>query len=173
MNRCGFEKVSYEQFKEGFAKAFEVDDEDLSVYEDVIRMSYESIKMPKRATAKSAGHDFYSPFGYDLRPGETIMIPTGIRCYMPDNMVLMMFPRSGLGSKFRYVPCNLTGIIDADYYNADNEGHIFMKMANDGDDVVEINVGQAFCQGILLNYGITDDDDVDAERHGGFGSTEE
>jgi len=85
--------------------------------------------------------------------------------------VLMMYPRSGLGTKYRFCPSNLTGIIDADYAESDNEGHIFMKMVNDGLKVVDLNKGKAFCQGILLRYGVTKDDDTNTQRNGGFGST--
>ena len=67
---------------------------------------------------------------------------------------------------------NLVAIIDSDYYDSDNEGHIFMKMKNCGEKVVEIKKGDAFCQGIFVNYGITEDDNVYTKRNGGFGSTD-
>ena len=63
----------------------------------------------------------------------------------------MMYPRSSFGTKYGFVPCNLTGIIDADYYNSDNEGHIMMKMKN-GNTPFTLETGTAFCQGIILNY---------------------
>lgn len=160
-----FEKVSYEQFNKDMKNLYNYSDEFISEI-------YDEINAPKRGTHKSAGYDFFSPIGFDLEPNETIMIPTGIRCIMPDDMVLMIFPRSGLGSKFRFTPCNLTGVIDADYADADNEGHIFMKMVNEGDKTVSISEGQAFCQGILLNYFTTIDDETTKTRTGGMGSTD-
>ena len=68
---------------------------------------------------------------------------------------------------------NTVGIIDSDYYNSDNEGHIFCKITNDTneDKTVSVNKGTGFCQGIFVEYGITFDDDVTDERNGGFGST--
>lgn len=156
MNVCGkFEFVSLEQFK--------------SVCEE---KNYNALKLPKRATKYSAGYDFYSPFTFTLNPGETIKIPTGIRAKMREDYVLMLFPRSSLGFKYRLQLDNTVGIIDADYYNSDNEGHIFVKLTNDSKDkVLEVKTGDAICQGIFINYGITEDDDVTDVRNGGFGST--
>lgn len=168
-----FFKVSYDQFKNDWVNTFYGLVEHIAPeeVENHVREIYDNIKLPARATAKSAGYDFYSPMSFSLYSSEDILIPTGIKCNMPDDMVLMMFPRSGLGSKFMFVPCNLTGIIDADYAGADNEGHIFMKMINNGKKDVRIENGQAFCQGILLNY-FTTEDNVDVRRSGGFGSSD-
>jgi len=129
--------------------------------------------LPKRATKGSAGYDFYAPFTFTLKPGETIKIPTGIRAQMEENWVLKIYPRSGLGFKYRLQLNNTVGIIDSDYYYSDNEGHIFIKITNDSKDgkKVYIREGEAFAQGIFSEYGITVDDDVTDVRNGGFGST--
>ena len=134
---------------------------------------YENLKLPKRATVGSAGYDFYLPFDIELKPGETIKIPTGIRCYIEPNYVLKMYPRSGLGFKYRLQLNNTVGIIDSDYYNSDNEGHIFAKITNDSNEgkVLSLKEGDAFMQGIFVEYGITFDDDTTGIRNGGFGST--
>lgn len=134
---------------------------------------YASLKLPKRATKGSAGYDFYAPFDFSLKPGETIKIPTGIRAKMNDDYVLMIFPRSSLGFKYRLQLNNTVGIIDSDYYYSDNEGHIFIKVTNDSNEgkTVEIKAGEAFAQGIFLQFGITIDDYTTAVRNGGFGST--
>lgn len=133
--------------------------------------AYEKIKMPARATRGSAGYDFYAPYDFALAPGETVKIPTGIRAVMDDGWVLMLYPRSGLGYKYRVMLNNTTGIIDSDYCYSDNEGHIFIKLYNGGDKRMEVKEGVAFVQGVFLPYGITKDDDVTAIRNGGFGST--
>jgi len=134
---------------------------------------YEQLELPKRATKGSAGYDFFAPFAFSLPPGETIKIPTGIRCKMNMDWVLKVYPRSGLGFKYRLQLNNTVGIIDSDYYNSDNEGHIFIKLTNDSNEgkTVEVSTGSGFAQGIFLQYGITVDDDADGERNGGFGST--
>lgn len=131
------------------------------------------ISLPRRATAGSAGYDFYSPAGFELAPGETILLPTGVRARMDEGWVLMLYPRSGLGFKYRLQLNNTAGVIDSDYYNADNEGHIFCKLTNDTRDgkTVEIEAGDGLVQGIFMPFGITEDDDAHAQRTGGFGST--
>lgn len=152
-----FEKVSEAEFLKAC--------DSLEVYND--------IKLPKRATVGSAGYDFYAPFDITLAPGETIKIPTGIRVKMEVNYVLKLYPRSGLGFKFRLQLNNTVGIIDSDYFNSDNEGHIFAKITNDSKEekVLSVEKGAGFMQGIFLEYGITVDDDADGVRNGGFGST--
>lgn len=162
-----FHKVSPEQFFEGMQDCFpEYTREDI---QDI----YESIKLPKRATRGSAGYDFYAPFSFCLPPGATIKLPTGIRAEMEADWVLKLYPRSGLGFKYRLQLNNTVGIIDSDYFYSDNEGHIFTKLTNDSNEgkTVEIAAGTGFMQGIFLEYGITVDDDAQGERNGGFGST--
>lgn len=134
---------------------------------------YQQLKLPKRATKGSAGYDFFAPFDIKLSPGETIKIPTGIRVEMDESYVLQLFPRSGLGFKYRLQLNNTVGIIDSDYFYSDNEGHIFAKITNDSNEnkIVVIHQGEGFMQGIFLAYGITIDDDVQNIRNGGFGST--
>lgn len=161
-----FEKVSIEQFKAGMSDFSQYNEKDV---EDM----YEKLVLPKRATAFSAGYDFCTPFDFTLEPGQTIKIPTGIRCRIDDDYALFLFPRSGLGFKFRLQLNNTIGVIDADYYGSDNEGHIFAKLTNDSNEGKTVNLkqGDAFGQGIFLQYGITEDDDATGVRNGGFGST--
>ncbi len=158
-----FEKVSEKQFKDGF----------LDCFGQNVQNEYEEIKLPRRATSGSAGYDFYSPVDFSLAPGENIKIPTGIRVRIDDGWVLKIYPRSGLGFKFRLQLNNTVGIIDSDYYNSDNEGHIFIKITNDSKEgkTVAVKKGEGFAQGIFVEYGITEDDDVTDVRNGGFGST--
>ena len=134
---------------------------------------YDDIKLPKRATVGSAGYDFFSPMSFTLLPGETIKIATGIRCRIDEGFVLKIYPRSSFGFKYRAVLDNTVGIIDSDYFNADNEGHIFVKITNNGDKTLVVNKGDAFCQGIFVQYFLTCDDDATGVRTGGIGSTSE
>lgn len=134
--------------------------------------TFDGIILPKRATKGSAGYDFFAPETFSLNPKETIKIATGIRAKIADGWVLAIFPRSGLGFKYRLTLDNTVGIIDSDYFNAENEGHIFIKMTNLGDKTLIVEKGKAFAQGVFLPFGITVDDSCDAERTGGFGSTD-
>ena len=163
-----FKKVSLEQFKKDMIDTF-----DNMYSEEEIREIYDKIKMPKRATTGSAGYDFFTPIPFSLEPNHTIKIPTGIRCIMEYEWVLKLYPRSGLGFKYRLQLNNTVGIIDSDYYYSDNEGHIMAKITNDSNEnkVSHLKEGAGFMQGIFLEYGITVDDDADGIRNGGFGST--
>ena len=161
-----FETVSKERFLSDWVDTFGgTPEEAASVYAEV--------KLPKRATKGSAGYDFYSPLTFTLAPGETIKIPTGIRARMREDYVLMVFPRSGLGFKYRLQLNNTVGVIDSDYYGSDNEGHIFIKVTNDSNEgkVLTLTKGSGFAQGVFLPFGITEDDEVTELRNGGFGST--
>ena len=62
---------------------------------------------------------------------------------------------------------------DAFFHYSDNEGHIFAKITNDSNEgkVISVKKGEAFIQGVFLSYGITEDDEVNSIRNGGFGST--
>lgn len=153
-----FEKVSFEQYAKDVEKADEI---------------YENIQLPQRATKGSAGYDFYMPYDLTLAPGQTAKIPTGIRAKIADGWVLCLFPRSGLGFKYRLQLNNTVGIIDADYYLSDNEGHIFAKITNDSNEgkTLTLKQGEGFMQGIFMPFGLAEDDNVQTIRNGGFGST--
>ena len=133
---------------------------------------YDGITLPKRATKGSAGYDFFAPNTITLKCGETAKVPTGVRVKIDEGWVLKIYPRSSLGFKYRLRLDNTVGIIDSDYYYAENEGHIFVKMTNLGDKDLIIEKGKAFAQGVFVEYGITVDDEVFDERVGGFGSTD-
>ena len=135
---------------------------------------YDEILLPRRGTAGSAGYDFYSPLDFTLEPGQIIKIPTGIRARMDAGWVLMLFPRSGQGFKYRLQLYNTVGVIDSDYFGAENEGHIHIKLVNANAEGKTLTVkrGEAFAQGIFLPFGLTVDDDACAVRTGGFGSTD-
>jgi dUTP pyrophosphatase len=133
---------------------------------------YNSITLPRRATQGSAGYDFFAPKEFTLAPNETIKVATGVRVKIDEGWVLKIYPRSSLGFKYRLTLNNTVGIIDSDYYFADNEGHIFIKMTNCGDKPLTVEKGKAFAQGIFVEYGITVDDDCTTSRTGGIGSTD-
>ncbi len=162
-----FHKVSEKRFTEDWLDTFGEEGQ------EKIREIYESIRLPKRATAGSAGYDFFAPVEFVVHPGETIKIPTGIRVEMDQEWVLKCYPRSGLGFKYRLQLNNTVGIIDSDYFYSDNEGHIFAKLTNDTreEKTLTIPAGTGFMQGIFVEYGITVDDDARGIRNGGFGST--
>lgn len=160
-----FEKVSLNEFKKEMIK--------FNYSEEEIEKMYNEIKLPKRATAGSAGYDFYSPFEVIVKANNEITIPSGIRVKIDNGWVLKCYPRSSMGFKFHMELSNTVGIIDSDYYNALNEGHIMFKIINgsiENKDML-ICTNKAIIQGIFIEYGITYDDLTDEVRIGGFGST--
>lgn len=162
-----FEKISISQFVEDMQECVSGLDND--TYESL----YNDIKIPVRATLGSAGYDFFAPFSFELAPGETVKIPTGIRVLLKDDKFLAIYPRSGLGFKYRLQLDNTIGIVDSDYSHSDNEGHVFIKITNDthNDKKIYIKRGEAFAQGIIQQYFLTEDDNANGIRNGGFGST--
>lgn len=157
-----FEKVSREEYLKDYHFAGDAHE------------IYDNILLPKRSTTGSAGYDIYSPIDIVLKPGESIVVPTGIRVLIDEGWVLKIYPRSSMGFKYRLQLDNTVGIIDSDYSKAENEGHIFTKITNDTHNNVDVIIkkGQAYLQGIFLEYGITYDDEASENRIGGIGSTD-
>lgn len=159
MKLRGFEFISTEQAIKDFG-------EDLSLVTEP--------KLPKRGTKASAGYDIYAPYNIVLAPNEEINVPTGLKAYMQLGEVLMAFPRSGLGFKYYCRLANTVGVIDQDYYNnPKNEGHMFVKIRNEGDKEMVIKQGDGMCQMIFMPFLLADGDSFENGdiRHGGFGST--
>ena len=166
-----FRKVSFEQFKHDMI------DCGFNLPDAVMKEAYDAIKLPVRATAGSAGYDFFSPIPFALsnmtvNPRGTTF-PTGIQCELHPDFCLVMLPKSGLGIKQYSRLGNCLGLIDRDYIFSDNEGDIFVNIRSDipGNPPVEIKAGQAICQGVILPFGTTDDDETTEARNGGLGST--
>lgn len=151
-----FEKISLKQFKKDIK-----DDE----------LLYNNYELPKRKTKYSAGYDFIAIEDFEINPGEIKKIPTGYKANMLGDEVLMIFVRSSMGFKYNVRMCNQVGIIDKDYYNnLDNEGHMFVKLQNEGDKVFSVKKGEAYAQGIFTKF-LTCGEDVEMVRTGGIGST--
>lgn len=159
-----FEKISIDRFYEDFL---------VKVPSDEMNETYKTIKLPQRATTGSAGYDIYAPYTFEILPRQSVRVPTGIKVKLDDDKFLAIYPRSGLGFKYKMQLFNTVGIIDSDYSQSDNEGHIWCKFYNDSPDgkTITIHKGDAMCQGIIQHFFKTDDDSADGIRNGGFGST--
>ena len=157
MSIARFEHISQEQWLK--------DSSNLSA------LPLDEIPLPRRATAGSAGYDFVCPADIMLEPGAQAVVPTGVRVWMEPGWVLINCPRSSLGRKHGIRLANTIGVIDSDYYFADNEGHILVMLVNGGDHAVTIERGERFCQGLFVQHGLAEEEEVTASRSGGFGST--
>ena len=142
-------------------------------FELITKYKKEDIALPKRATSLSAGYDLASIEVVTINPGEIKLVPTGLRVKMLKNEVMLVFPRSSLAIKRGLMMSNSVGVIDADYYFAENEGHIMIPLLNISKEAVTIQKGERIAQGIFTNYFKTSDDETDdsIQRLGGFGSS--
>ena len=134
------------------------------------------INLPVRKTKYSAGYDIEAAEDITIMPYESThkpeLVKTGLKAYMQDDEVLMLYNRSSNPKKKGLVVANSVGVIDKDYYgNLDNDGHIMFAFFNFKDEDVTIHKGDAIAQGIFQKYLITDNDMACGERIGGFGST--
>ena len=160
-----FEKVSFDQFtKDSRNLIYDYTDEELAHV-------YAGIKLPQRATSGSAGYDFYTPYGVILHPHEKAIIPSGIRCKIEDGFMMLGVVRSSMGIKHDINLSNTCMVLDSDYYDADNEGHIMIALRNMKSYTVRLEAGERIMQGVFLPYGITMDDHAEVTRTGGIGST--
>ena len=152
-----FEKISFKQFKKDIC-----DDKEL----------YESYELPRRHSTKSAGYDIRSLTYGVIKPGEAMVFRTGLKVCMEDEEVLYLIGRSSIGYKYNVCLANNVGVIDADFYNnEDNEGHFSVKLINHGKEDFEVKIGDRIVQGIFQKYLVTDDDNCETIRTGGIGST--
>lgn len=143
---------------------------------------YENIIMPTQGSMYSMGIDFFMPYTVGILPHNQVKIPTGIRwvCEEWDNdnvdndreYGMLIVPRSSIGTKFGLRLVNTVGVIDADYCDSDNEGHIMLIFENTKDESVELPQGKAVAQGIITNYTIPITSSNLVKRNGGFGSTD-
>jgi dUTP pyrophosphatase len=165
-NIASFEKVSFDEYKKARKLMFSVENE---LTEDEMFDEWLAIKLPERSTSGSAGYDFCIPMKYEVQAEKSVLFPTGIRAKIDEGWVLMLFPRSGLGTKYGMGLDNTVGIIDSDYYYADNEGHIMAKIHV--SKPLKLEEGTRFIQGVFVPFGTADKEEVTTERHGGLGST--
>lgn len=153
-----FEKVSLKQFEIDFT-GFDC--------------NYNDIELPQRMTKHSAAYDFFLPFDLEIKSGDVVKIPTGIKACFNEDEFLGIYIRSGIGAKKNIRLCNQVGIIDCDYYNnSGNEGDIILFLQNHSLNDYYFNKGDRLAQGIFQKYLVTDDDKtLDNTRDGGLGST--
>ncbi len=132
----------------------------------------QNINLPKRATKHSAGYDLESAETLTIHPGEIKRVPTGLKVLMPGDEALFVYPRSSLGIKKGLITSNAVGVVDSDYYdNKDNEGHLMVPILNFSQEPVTIEKGERIAQGIFQKFFLTDDDQAEGLRTGGFGSS--
>lgn len=104
------------------------------------------LPLPQYQTAGAAALDLHAAVGDEvvLRPGETRLVPTGLKVAIPDGFELQIRPRSGLALKHRLAVLNSPGTIDSDY-----RGEVQVILSNFGDEAFVISRGMRICQALL------------------------
>lgn len=152
-------------------------------FEVISAFQEQDIHVPQRATKGAAGYDFEAaetvvvPSIWTLQEQgivpKPVLVKTGIKSYMLENEYLELVSRSSNPLKRFLLLANGVGIIDRDYYNNENnEGHIMFQFLNFGYEEVTIEKGERIGQGIFKQFHLADDDFVETERTGGFGSSD-
>ena len=171
-----FEKITREQWVKDMVNLYHLEHPTAEGFKEINKL-YDGIKLPKRATKYSAGYDFYVSGDTPLPSRGSAVIPTGIRwvCDKEEdrNKVLQIYPRSGIGFRTGVRLMNTVGIIDADYWEGNNEGHIMVKLYNPMNASFEVKDGDAIVQGVITEYHTCDDEEeIIEKRTGGMGSTD-
>ena len=138
----------------------------------------QGINLPERSTKNSAGYDIEAaedtivPSIWNSAEKKPTFIKTGIKAYMGEDEVLYLYNRSSNPKKKGLVMANSVGVVDSDYYNnPDNEGHIMFAFYNFLPEDTVVKKGDRIGQGVFAKFLKADDDNANAERIGGFGST--
>lgn len=171
-----FEKITREQWMKDMVNLYHLEHPTEENFKEINTL-YNGIKLPKRATKYSAGYDFYVSGDTPLPSRGSAVIPTGIRwvCDKEEDKdkVLQIYPRSGIGFKTGVRLMNTVGIIDADYWEGNNEGHIMVKLYNPMDSHLHVKDGDAIVQGVITEYYTCDnEEEIVEKRTGGMGSTD-
>lgn len=166
-----FEKVSVKEQKKFLEQFFASRS---SKVNSALEYIDKELALPGRSSAKSCGYDFRLPVDVKIQPNSQVLIPTFVKAAIDDDKVLELYPRSSYGIKKGLELANTVGVIDADYYNnEDNEGHIMVCMRNTTSKPVHLERGDKFVQGIIKRYFLMDGDEygVGKARKGGIGSS--
>lgn len=160
-----------------------------------IQLCHSDAKIPTYANIGDAGLDLYALDDYTINPGETKLIPTGIKVAIPRGYELQVRPKSGRALKTKLRVANTPGTIDAGYrdeigvivenveapikditYDFDDNGNIIIKSILHGSPFY-IEKGTKFAQ-LILNevptasfVEVTDIHEIEGDRNGGFGSS--
>lgn len=163
-----FEKVSFAEYRNTRLKMNKL----LSIHD--MEEEYENIRLPERGTSESAGYDFYIPYKVNMDIHIKQLLPTGIRLVadkLDMNYVMLIFPRSSVGIKKGLMLTNTCGVIDKDYYKADNEGHILLSFSEVFNKEAIFEAGDRIVQCLIVPNLIVSNDNTEEERKGGIGST--
>ncbi len=144
-----------------------------------------NINLPKRQTKHAVGYDIeaaedtFIPSLFKLVKenkesiNKPVLVKTGIKAYFQPDEVMYLFNRSSGPSKRGLVLANSVGVFECDYYsNSNNDGEILVSLYNFSNDDITIKKGERIAQAVFQKFLITDNDNAEGSRLGGFGSTD-
>lgn len=160
-----------------------------------VELCHPDAKIPQYANVSDSGMDVYALDDYTINPGETKLIPTGIKLALPPGYEIQVRPKSGRALKTKLRVANTPGTVDAGYrdeikviienieppikdieYEFDNDGKPIIKSILHGA-AHTIGKGEKFCQLVLMEvpkaalYRVEQVSEIGENRGGGFGST--
>jgi dUTP pyrophosphatase len=139
----------------------------------LIKRLSKNIPLPKYETEGSSGMDLAANIeqAIEIKPGKSVIIPTGLALSIPKNYEIQIRPRSGLASKNQVSVLNTPGTIDADY-----RGELKVILINLSDKIFKIEKGLRIAQMVLcpvIKAVLKEVDELEETKRGsgGFGST--
>jgi dUTP pyrophosphatase len=128
-------------------------------------------QLPKYALVGDAGMDLRAAETVLIGPGERALVPTGIRLALPEDVVALVHPRSGLALRHGVTVLNAPGTIDSNY-----RGEIGVILHNTSTDWFDVDRGDRIAQLVFQKVLIVEFEHVDelsdsVRGSGGFGST--
>ena len=139
----------------------------------LIKRLSKNIPLPKYETEGSSGMDLAANIeqAIEIKPGKSVIIPTGLALSIPKNYEIQIRPRSGLASKNQISVLNTPGTIDADY-----RGELKVILINLSDKIFKIEKGLRIAQMVLcpvIKAVLKEVDELEETKRGsgGFGST--
>ena len=160
-----------------------------------VELCHPDAKIPQYANTSDSGMDVYALDDYTIAPGETKLIPTGIKLALPPGYEIQVRPKSGRALKTKLRIANTPGTVDAGYrdeikvivenieppikdieYDFDDNGTPIIKSILHGA-AHTIGKGEKFCQLVLMEvpkaalYRVEQVGEIGENRGGGFGST--
>lgn len=160
-----------------------------------VELCHENARLPQYANTTDSGMDVYALDDYTIAPGETKLIPTGIKMAIPVGYEIQVRPKSGRALKTKLRVANTPGTIDAGYrdeicviienveapikditYSFNDDGSIKIDSILHGSSYT-IGKGEKFCQLVLMEvpkaalYRVDKVANIGEDRGGGFGST--
>ena len=131
-----------------------------------------TLPLPKFHTKGSFAFDFVARETIEVAAGEVQFVPGNVIVGCPDNLALLIMPRSSLFRKKSLILPNSPGLIDQDYCGPEDE--IKIQVLNLGKEKVVVERGERIAQGLFVRTETIEFQEIDrpeGDSRGGFGST--